>query len=115
MISNGFPFGRRSTPVSSCHAVDAMTHTRFLIVHPDPSAIARLESMLHPLRCETVAATSPRPALRLLATRPGLVLMGVDPADQDALELLTYIRRHHDALPVILLSPDPHPDLVLRA
>jgi DNA-binding NtrC family response regulator len=92
-----------------------MTPTRLLIIHPDPGAVATVESMLRPAGYQVAAAADDQAALRLLATGPGLVLLGVDPDDPDALELLVYIRRHHPDLPTILLTSAPHPDLALRA
>jgi DNA-binding NtrC family response regulator len=92
-----------------------MTPTRLMIVHPDPGVIAILESMLRPMGYEIAAAADDRAALRLLATGPGLVLLGVDPDDPDALELLVYIRRHYPGLPTVLLFAAPHPDLALQA
>jgi DNA-binding NtrC family response regulator len=92
-----------------------MTPTRLLIVHPDPGVIATLESMLRPAGYQATVATDDRAALRLLATGPGLVLLGVDPDDPDALELLVYTRRHHPGLATIVLFAAPHPNLALRA
>jgi DNA-binding NtrC family response regulator len=92
-----------------------MTPTRLLIVHREPVVIAILESMLWPAGYEIAAATDDRAALRLLSAGPGLVLLGVDPDESDALELLVYIRRHYPGLPAVLLFATPHPDLALRA
>src|SRR5262249_9346792 len=39
-----------------------------------------------------------------------LVLAGVDPIDAEALELLTFVRRRHRTIPVILLFPRLHPE-----
>jgi DNA-binding NtrC family response regulator len=92
-----------------------MMPTRLLIVHPDPGVVATLESMLRPAGYQVATVADDRAALRLLATGPGLVLLGVDPGDPDALELLVYIRRHHPGLPTALLFAAPDSDLALRA
>ena len=44
-----------------------------------------------------------------------LVLAGVDPLDGEALELLTYVRRKHREVPVILLFPRLHPERAKEA
>ena len=44
-----------------------------------------------------------------------LVLAGVDPGDGDALELLTYVRRKHRDVPVVLLFPRLHPERAKEA
>ena len=44
-----------------------------------------------------------------------LVLAGVDPLDAEALELLTYVRRKHREVPVILLFPRLHPERAKEA
>ena len=44
-----------------------------------------------------------------------LVLAGVDPLDAEALELLTYVRRKHRDVPVILLFPRLHPERAKEA
>src|SRR4051794_38874932 len=82
---------------------DAMTRSRLLIVHPEPSALAMLAAMLGPLGHDLIAATCDRVALQILAGRPGLVLIGVDPAEPGARDLLTRFRREYPATPVIVL------------
>jgi two-component system response regulator HydG len=44
-----------------------------------------------------------------------MVLAGVDPADAEALELLSYVRRKHRQAPVILLFPTPNPERTKEA
>jgi two-component system response regulator HydG len=44
-----------------------------------------------------------------------MVLAGVDAADPEALELLTYVRRKHRSVPVILLFPTPNPERTKEA
>ena len=44
-----------------------------------------------------------------------MVLAGVDPADPEALELLSYVRRKHRQVPVILLFPTPNPERTKEA
>ena len=61
-------------------------------------------------------ATNDRVAVRLMERNHiDLVLAGVDPLDAKALELLTYVRRKHREVPVILLFPRLHPDRAKEA
>jgi two-component system response regulator HydG len=61
-------------------------------------------------------ADDDRTAIRLMGREDiDLVLAGVEPADGDALELLTYLRREHREAPVILLFPWAHPDRAKEA
>jgi two-component system response regulator HydG len=61
-------------------------------------------------------ATNDRMAVRLMERdQIDLVLAGVDPADGDALELLTYVRRKHRDVPVVLLFPRLHPERAKEA
>ena len=78
-----------------------MSKARILIVHPEPSALALLTSMLKSLGHEIDEAPNDRVAVRLME-RGGvdLMLAGVDPADAEALELLSYMRRKHRQVPV---------------
>ena len=46
---------------------------------------------------------------------PGLALIGIDPAEPDSLEPLSYLRRQHPSTPVILLFAAPHPDRYRQA
>jgi hypothetical protein len=60
-----------------------MPRTRLVVVHPRPSALASLASMLQNIRYEIVEASGDRAAVRLLARSPGLVLIGVDPGEPE--------------------------------
>ena len=61
-------------------------------------------------------ATNDRAAVRLMERNNiDLVLAGVDPLDGEALELLTYVRRKHREVPVILLFPRLHPERAKEA
>ncbi len=61
-------------------------------------------------------ATNDRMAVRLMERNDiDLVLAGVDPSDGDALELLTYVRRKHREVPVVLLFPRLHPERAKEA
>jgi two-component system response regulator HydG len=93
-----------------------MSQPRILIVHPDPSALALLSSMLRSLGHVIDEAANDRVAVRLME-RGGiaLVLAGIEPADADALELLSYVRRKHRQVPVILLFPSPNPERTKEA
>jgi len=63
-----------------------MSKARLLIVHPDPSALALLTSMLTSMGHEIEEAANDRTAVRLME-RGGVDLMvvGVDPSDMEAL------------------------------
>ena len=83
-----------------------MSQPRILIVHADAAALALLSSMLKSLGHVIEEAPNDRVAVRQLE-RGGIdmILEGADPADADALELLSYVRRKHRHVPVILLFP----------
>jgi two-component system response regulator HydG len=93
-----------------------MTKARLLIVHPDPSALTLLTSMLKSLGHEIDEAANDRVAVRLME-RGGIDLMlaGVNSLDADALELLAYMRRKHRQVPVILLFSSPNPERAREA
>ncbi|MBV8383837.1 MAG: hypothetical protein JOZ63_14605 [Planctomycetaceae bacterium] len=86
-----------------------MSKARLLIVHPDPSALVLLTSMLTSLAYEIVEAQNDRMAVRLMERGDVDVLVaGVDPADVEAWELLSYMWRKHCLVPVILLLKAHH-------
>lgn len=88
-----------------------MSDTRLLIVHSDPSASALMRSMLQSLGHQIEEASSDRSALRWLDRGTvDAILAGADPSDPDALELLSYCRRKHPQVPVILLFATAHPN-----
>jgi DNA-binding NtrC family response regulator len=61
-------------------------------------------------------AASDQVAVRLMERQDlDLVLAGVDPSDPDALELLTYVRRRHCEVPIVLLFRRSHPEQAMRA
>jgi two-component system response regulator HydG len=93
-----------------------MSKPRLLIVHPEPSALALLSSMLMSMGHEIDEAANDRMAVRLME-RGGVDLMvaGADPSDAEALELLAYMRRKHRQVPVILLFPGPNPERTKEA
>jgi len=93
-----------------------MSQARVLIVHPEPSILALLGSMLQSPGHQIEEASNDRSAVRRLE-RGGidLVIAGVDPFDPEALELLSYAKRKHPGLPVVLLFPGPHPDKAREA
>ena len=93
-----------------------MHKLRILILYPDPAGLALLTSMLKSLGHIIEEATNDRVAVRLMERNDiDLVLAGVDPGDGDALELLTYVRRKHREVPVVLLFPRLHPDRAKEA
>ena len=89
--------------------------TRLLLVHPEPQALAMLTSMLEPLGCIVIEATTDRRAIRLLSPEVGLALIAIDPADPEALELVAYIRRKLPAIPILLFWLTPHPERAHQA
>ena len=93
-----------------------MHKLRILILYPDPAGLALLTSMLKSLGHIIEEATTDRVAVRLMERNNiDLVLAGVDPLDGEALELLTYVRRKHREVPVILLFPRLHPERAKEA
>ena len=94
----------------------SMTQARVLIVHPEPSILALLGSMLQSLGHQIDEAANDRGAVRRLE-RGGidLVIAGGNPADPDAMELVTYTRRKHAQIPLLLLFPGPHPERAREA
>ncbi len=93
-----------------------MHKLRILILYPDPAGLALLTSMLKSLGHIIEEATNDRLAVKLMERNNiDLVLAGVDPLDAEALELLTYVRRKHREVPVILLFPRLHPERAKEA
>ncbi len=90
--------------------VTSMDKLRILIVYPKPEEAALLASMLKSPRYIIEEAANDRVAVRLMERQNiDLVLAGVDPGDSQALELLTYARRKHRRVPVVLMFPQPDP------
>lgn len=93
-----------------------MRKFRILIEFPDPAGLALLSSMLKSLGHNIEEAANDRIAVRLMErNNVDLVLASVEPGDADALELLSYIRRKHRDVPVILLFPRLHPERAKEA
>ncbi len=93
-----------------------MHKLRILILYPDPAGLTLLTSMLKSLGHVIEEATNDRLAVKLMERNNiDLVLAGVDPLDGEALELLTYVRRKHREVPVILLFPRLHPERAKEA
>jgi two-component system response regulator HydG len=67
------------------------------------------------LTSEILEASDGGTAVRMLERQPGLVLIGIDPEDPEALGLLSHTRRKFPRLPTILLSFTDHPGLSRRA
>src|SRR3954468_19069183 len=88
-----------------------MSKARILIVNSESSALTLLSSMLKSLGHEIDEAANDRVAVRLME-RGGvdLMLAGVDPTDVESMELLSYMRRKHRAVPVILTLSSPTPE-----
>src|SRR5260370_4497782 len=93
-----------------------MHKPRILILYPDPAGLALLTSMLKSLGHFIEEATNDRVAVRLMERNNiDLVLAGVDPLDNEALELLTYVRRKHREVRVILVFPGLRPERAKEA
>jgi len=61
-------------------------------------------------------APTDRAAVRFMERNPiNLVLASVDPGDAEALELLTYVRRKHSDVPVVLMFARVHPERAKEA
>ena len=101
---------------NACREMNSMHKLRILILYPDPAGLALLTSMLKSLGHIIEEATNDRVAVKLMERNNiDLVLAGVDPLDGEALELLTYVRRKHREVPVILLFPRLHPERAKEA
>ena len=94
----------------------SMTQARVLIVHPEPSILALLGSMLQSLGHQIDEAANDRGAVRRLE-RGGidLVIAGINPNDPEAMELVSYTRRKHAQTPLVLLFPGPNPERAREA
>lgn len=93
-----------------------MHKLRILILYPEPAGLALLTSMLKSLGYIIEEASNDRMAVRLMEREQiDLVLAGVDPGDGEALELLSYVRRKHRDVPVVLLFPRLHPERAKEA
>ena len=93
-----------------------MRKFRILIVCPEPQGLALLTSMLKSLGHFIEEAATDRLAVRLMERNPiNLVLASVDPGDAEALELLSYVRRKHPMIPVVLMFPRVHPERAKEA
>ena len=95
---------------------ELMNKARILIMHPEQAALALLSSMLKSLGHEIDESANDRVAVRLME-RGGvdLMLAGVDPTDADGLELLSYMKRKHRQVPVLLLFSSPQPERAKEA
>ncbi len=93
-----------------------MTQFRVLVVHDDPDGLGLMVSMLRSGGHEIIEAENDRQAVRLLEREGAdLLIAGVDPDNPDALELLSYARRKHHQMPVILLMTRRDPDRIQEA
>ena len=93
-----------------------MRKFRILIVCPEPQGLSLLTSMLKSLGHLIEEAPTDRAAVRFMERNPiNLVLASVDPGDAEALELLSYVRRKHSDVPVILMFGRVHPDRAKEA
>src|SRR5271157_513251 len=96
--------------------MNSMRKFRILIVCPEPQGLSLLTSMLKSLGHLIEEAPTDRAAVRFMERNPiNLVLASVDPGDAEALELLTYVRRKHSDVPVILMFARVHPERAKEA
>ncbi|MBV8487452.1 MAG: sigma-54-dependent Fis family transcriptional regulator, partial [Planctomycetaceae bacterium] len=93
-----------------------MRKFRILIVCHEPQGLVLLTSMLKSLGHLIEEAPTDRVAVRFMERTPiNLVLASVDPGDAEALELLSYVRRKHPAVPVILMFGRVHSERAKEA
>lgn len=93
-----------------------MSLRRILIVHPEPATLGLLASMLRSLGHTIDEVSDERQAVRKLdRDEADVVLIGVDPADEDAMELLAYARRKHPRVASILLFSVASPERTREA
>ncbi len=96
--------------------MNSMRKFRILIVCPEPQGLSLLTSMLKSLGHLIEEAPTDRAAVRFMERNPiNLVLASVDPGDAEALQLLTYVRRKHSDVPVILMFARVHPERAKEA
>ena len=96
--------------------MNSMRKFRILIVCPEPQGLSLLTSMLKSLGHLIEEAPTDRAAVRFMERNPvNLVLASVDPGDTEALELLSYVRRKHYEVPVILMFGRVHPERAKEA
>ena len=93
-----------------------MTSARILLVHPDPSILALIASMLQSSGHQIDEVTNDPAAVRRL-DRGGvdLILAGANPSDPDSLELLSLARRKYPRVPFLLLFPGLFPERAREA
>ncbi len=93
-----------------------MPEIRILILYPDPAGLALLTSMLKSPGHIIEGAANHQLAARLMERNDiDVVLAGVEPGNGDVREVLTFVRRQHHELPVVLLFPRLHPDRAKEA
>jgi len=80
-----------------------MSDASLLILHPEPAAPAMLAPMLRALGHEHIEAAPYSSARRSLPSRPGLILLGVDPIEPELVRLLGNLRQGNQSLPFIVL------------
>ena len=96
--------------------MNSMRKFRILIVCPEPQGLSLLTSMLKSLGHLIEEAPTDRAAVRFMERNPiNLVLASVEPGEAEALELLTYVRRKHSDVPVILMFARVHPERAKEA
>lgn len=82
-----------------------MSHNSVLIVHPDASVRSLMTSMLQTIGHPIEEVPSDRAALRLLERGGvGAVLASGDGNPADTVEFLSYMRRKHGGVPVIVVA-----------
>jgi two-component system response regulator HydG len=93
-----------------------MSHNVILIVHAEAPGRALLTSMLQTMGHRIEEASSDRVAVRMLEQGGvGLVVVGLDSGAGDGLDFLSYLRRKHPRIPVVVLLADLQPDRIREA
>jgi two-component system response regulator HydG len=88
-----------------------MSPNSVLIVHPDASVRSLMTSMLQTIGHRIEEVSSDRAAVRLLEHGGvGLVLASGDGEPADTVEFLSYLRRKHGGVPVILVANGMPPE-----
>jgi DNA-binding NtrC family response regulator len=89
---------------------------RVLVVDDEPEVLEALRELLEHLGYEASAAASGEQAIAAMATvRPHVVFLDLAMAGISGLEALTYFRKHHRTVPVIVITGAPGQDSAQKA
>ena len=96
-----------------------MAHGRVLVVDDEPDVVETLSDMLQVLGYDVATAgTFDEARTAMTAVRPHVVLLDLRMPGTPGVEGLTYLRQHHRAIPVIVVTAVIDPattDMVLAA